>query len=231
MTIYNRLIKTFSAIGLIALISCNNNLKNYSDQETLYFADCIKDLNTSLQKTNEKYLDKYYLDDSLRGKDSINDKKFYFATLIYGEKLEIDSLYKLLNSVLFINEKYKSIDTMPYITAPNIIDMNKNIETNIVNNISDILNVLKVKQTKLIEIRHEIEKLRPGTKNELIDCQLCRQNVNVELAISSHINPAIFYTNIEKAFNLVYREMNCCLFTVSLLNVRKVAQRNYKVRI
>ena len=223
-------IQTLFLILVTLFFSCNDVKKNNTSKENIFFADINNDLNSFLKDYSKKNISSYYLEDGSRGKDSIKDAEFHYAALLYFKMNSIDSLYQMLPNIYWASEKYSELDTMVYINSNNIVNSDSKVSQAIKVKLVELINHLSNIQLQLKVLRIEMEELRPGIKNEKLNCQNCKFNVS-----SNEINKistmAELYLEIEKQFVIIYRELACTTFAIELLDVRKVASNSYKVRI
>lgn len=207
-----------------------NCIKNDGHEDNLFLADVKHDLNSFLKEYSEGNVNSYYLKDSLRGKDSISDIKFYYSGLLYFKMVTIDSLYKIIPGIFWNEEKFNHLDTMPYVNSVSIIEENAEIDQKIKDKLITIINSLIKIQPEIIKIKEEMEKLRPGTKKEKLNCQNCKIKSSSEGIKSAKVMSEL-YVEVEKQFVIVYRELACATFAIELIDVRKVATNSYKIRI
>jgi hypothetical protein len=222
----------FTLLGglIFALSSCTSSKSEKNVADNLYFADVVYDLNEFQIEFSRKVIKTYYLEDSLRGKDSLKDLKFHYASVLYFKKKTIDSLYKTLPTVFWGKSPFKVLDTMVYKNSTNIFYGDSEVDDDIKTTLIKYVVILKTLQKDISDIRKEIESKRPGEKKEKIDCQNCK-TLNSEDAINKVKNFSELYLETENQFLITYRELACSSFAIELINVRKVANNNYKVRI
>ena len=203
-----------------------------SDFKTLFLADCMKDLNVETDHNCENYLDDYYLKKDSLGKDSIATTKHYFGLGVFLQKEIVDSLYKNLPSILFHNENNNkfSIDTTTYISSPNLVSGEQYKKPDIKATLKKYIGLLVMVQDSLRSIQTSIEAYRIGPKKEKIVCQLSRQNIFFTDIEKSSSNAGLFLET-EKQFNIIYRELECTLFSISMVYKWKSANNHYKIRI
>lgn len=219
--------KIFFLITLVISLSCQR-IDNV--EQNLVNSDVHHDLNMFLSNYANNNLNKYYLEDTLRGIDSIKDIEFKFAAKIYFIKKTIDSLYENLPKILFSN-KINVYDTLIYRNSGLIINPTENVRDGILKECNNkILTVLRIKQNQLIEIRRQIENIRVGKSNEKLNCQNCKDEI-ILIQDNPSISYSEFYLHIEKQFLIVYRELSCSSFAIELIVKPKVAKNNYTVRI
>lgn len=216
---------------LLAISACNKPKENNQDlNKLLYLAEITHNFNDYQEWFADENIHEFYLEDTLRGKDKMKDLKFHYGRLLIFKKDTIDSLHKLLAGTLWLDKKNKPIDTMTYTNSTTIVSANALPSERLKNQIMSYVDVLSKIQVSLISIKAEIEKQRLGTKNEKIICQNCMV-FNSSEAIKNTKNMAELYLETENQFTIIYRELRCTAFAVSLLDKRKVATNYYKIRI
>lgn len=227
------MVKHISVCILFAAIAGAGCIKKASDDELnrlLYIADVTHDLNIFQEDRAYENIHEFYLEDSLRGKDKMKDLKFHYGRLLIFKKDTIDSLHKLLAGTFWKNELNKAMDTMTYVNSEGVVSSNAIPGLGLKGKIISYVDILSKVQLRLIEIKNEIERQRPGTKNEKIVCQNCKV-FNSSEGIKKANNMAELYFETENQFTIIYRELRCTAFAIKLLDVGKVAKRDYKVRI
>lgn len=211
--------------------SCSDKQDNSrNDFKALFLADCMKDLNVETDHNCENFLSKYYLKEDSLGQDSVSTAKHYFGLGAYLQKVIIDSLYKKLPFVLLKNNSKYPIDTTTYISSPNIVPNDQFKNNDIRETLKQYINLLATVQDSLRSIQTDIESYRLGPKKEKIICQLSRQTIFYTDIEKSSSNAELFLET-EKQFNIIYRELECTLYSIDFIYKWKSAERYYKTRI
>ena len=211
--------------------SCSDKKDNpTNDFKTLFLADCLRDLNKATKRECKFYLDDFWLDDDKRHPDSLATKKFNLALRAYIEKEIIDSLHRDVCSILMQNNEQFSMDTAVYVTYPSFVSNDVFKSQTVLNALKTYVASMTAIQDSLRVIQKDIEKTRLGPKDEKIICQLSRQTVSFNDIEKSSSNAELFLET-EKQFNIVYRELQCTLFSITLAFKWKSAKRHYKTRI
>ena len=211
--------------------SCSDKKDNSpNDFKTLFMADCLRDLNKLTKRECKFYFDDYWLDDDKRHPDSLATKKFNFALRVYIEKEIIDSLHRDVSSILMQNKEQFRMDTAVYISYPNFVQKDLYKNKNVLNDLKKYISSMTIIQDSLRLIQKDIEKTRVGPKKEKIICQLSRQTVFFNDIAKCNSNAELFLET-EKQFNILYRELNCTLYSIKLVNQWKSASNHHKTRI
>lgn len=216
---------------LLAISACNKPKENNQNlNKLLYLAEITHDFNNYQEWFADENIYELCAIDTLTGKIKGNKLKYHYGRLLLFKKDTIDSLHKLLAGTLWLDKKNKPIDTMTYTNSTTIVSADAAPSERLKNQIMNYVDVLSKIQGSLISIKAEVEKQRPGTKNEKIICQNCTF-FNSSEAIKNTKNMAELYLETENQFTIIYRELRCTAFAVSILDKRKMATNNYKIRI
>lgn len=216
---------------LLAIIACNNPKENIQDlSKLLYLAEITHNFNDYQEWFADENIYELCTIDTLTGKIKGNKLKYHYGRQLLFKKDTIDSLHQLLAGTLWLDKKNKPIDTMTYTNSTTIVSADAVPSERLKNQIMSYVDVLSKIQVSLILIKAEVEKQRPGTKNEKVICQNCTI-LNSSETIKNTNNMAELYLETENQFTIIYRELRCTAFAVSLLDKRKTATNNYKIRI
>jgi hypothetical protein len=213
-------------IVFVILIGCKDK-GNYT--EYLFNADALSKLNSYNSEEIDNKLENYYLADSERKKDPIKDLQFKYSAHLYFKYKSIDSLYGKVFIVFWEDYYSKNLDTMAYRYSGSIVDPSKNVGIHQINQIRSMGLFLLDLQKKIIALRLEVEKLRPGAKAEQIVCQNCAL-IDPKAEVNNVKNMAELYYKTEKLILQCYRELRCALKAIELINKKKIVDRHYKIR-
>ncbi len=225
-----RKLLNFSLLLYLFCFGCSSRKEDNNAKDELFFADIVSGLNINLHDDSFNKIQNYYLEESSKGLDSIKDLQFNYAGRLFFKAKTIDSLYQMLPGIFWGESKYSMLDTTIYVNSVNIVSANSPISQNISNELIRHIKVLENLQLQIIKIRLEIEAQRPGSKNEKLDCQNCKTKISIS-GVENANTLASVYLETEKQFLIINRELNCSVFAIQLINTRKVASKNYKVRI
>lgn len=215
----------------LAVSACDTPKENNKDLiKILYLAEITNNFNDKLEWFADENIHEFYIEDSLWGKDKIKDLKYDYGRLLILKKDTIDSLHKRLAGTFWLDANKKPIDTMTYVNSITIVSADAIPSERLKNEIISYVETLTKIQQSLLSIKAEVEKQRPGNKNERIDCQNCK-SLNSSEAIRKTTNMAELYLETENQFTIIYRELRCTAFAISLLDVPKRVSKLYKIRI
>lgn len=216
---------------LLGITTCNNHQEKDQDlSKLLYLAEISHNFNVYQEWFADENIHEFYLEDTLRGKDQLNDLKFHYGRILILKKDTIDSLHKLLAGTFWLDQQRKPIDTMTYVNSTSVVEANAIPSERLKNQIIGYIDVLSKIHLSLVEIKEEVEKQRSGTKKETIICQNCTLSNSSE-TIKNTKNMAELYFETENQFTIIYRQLRCTAYAVMKLNVDKMANRFLKVRI
>ncbi|MCE3239479.1 MAG: hypothetical protein K0R24_2460 [Gammaproteobacteria bacterium] len=220
-----------SATILFLINACDNIDKKLKTKDVLYYADIEKDLSRYLTDYSYNKLNSYYLEDSLVDKDSIKRIKYYYSILLLDKNKTLDSLGLLLPEVFWLDKNYKpDFDSMTYVNSVNVVKGDAEINESVRKRALSYVEIFSKMQTDIIDLRLEMEKLRPGKKNEKINCLVCKELISPD-GIKQAKTMAQLYLETEKQFVIIFRELGCATYAIELIDQRKVATNSHKIRI